>query len=180
MVLYKKKIIPYGFIVICPTPNIGQIKMTLNSLNGNYAHRPVVTVVPKDVIETDLGDLAKIGLVVKGEDSLTSQINIGMAKTKCKEWNFIIQAGTWVQGLLDMKFSQFIESEKDILFPILNKKITFTEASWNGTLIHKETIKKLGPFPDNNPEDVCKLLWTIEAIELGYKFKAIVGSCHLN
>lgn len=172
---YSSKQIDFGFVVVCQNPNTGHLKTTVNSLRCNYGNRPFVTVVAEDMTGADLKDL-RLGPVVKNEGSLASQINTGIAEATWKEWCMVIQAGTWVRGLLDVKLSCFIESSKDILFPVIDRLTNFVDAGWNGLFIHRQAVKELGPFPENNPEEWCKLLWVTEAIHLGYKFKGIVGA----
>ena len=173
--LYTTKQLDFGFVVVSPTNNLGLLKTTMNSLARSYGSRPCVTVVPGDVTGADLKDL-RCGPVVNNEGSLASQINAGIAKATWKEWCMVIQAGTWVRGLLDVKFSCFVESSKDILFPVIDRITNFVDAGWSGVFIHKQAFKALGPFPDNDPEEWCKLLWVTEAIKQGYKFKGIVGA----
>lgn len=170
--LYQRKQIKLGFVVVCPTPNPGLLKTTLNSLRCNYWDRSLIVVVPKDLEGIDFGDVT----IVPGGNSIISQINTGIDKSYCKEWNMIVQAGTWVRSMLDAKFSYFISSERDILFPVMDRKTNFVDAAWGGLLIHKKAVKDLGSFPENNPEEFCKLLWATDALEKGYRFKGIVGA----
>lgn len=173
--LFNRKELNLGFVVICVTANLGHLKTTLNSLRCHHPERPYIAVCPEDMTEANLVGL-KVGPVVRNGGSPASQINTGIAKATWKEWCMVIQAGTWVRSLIDVKFSHFIESEKDILFPIMDRLIHFTDAAWNGTLIHKKAVEDIGPFPENNPEGICKLLWALDAIQKGYKFKGVVGA----
>jgi len=172
-----KNIIQCGFVVICPSPNLGQLKTTISSLIGGYPNYSVVTVVPEGMSDLSESLCNSIGSTIEKNGSPAAQINVGIAKSPCNEWIFIIQAGSWVRTRIDIRFSRFVESEKDILFPVLKRKTNFVDADWSGTLIHKKAVEELGPFPYNNPEKMCKILWTIDAIEHGYKFKGIIGSC---
>lgn len=174
--LYRCKPLNFGFVIICPSNNIGQIKTTINSIRHAYNTEKYVCAVPEECHADDLKEMSKLCKVVKGGDTITSLINAGMDKALCNEWNFLVIAGTWMRGNLDKKYSYFVESEKDILFPIVDRQTNFVDGSINGFLIHKKAWKDVGHMPSDNPLEICKLMWTMEAIEKGYKFKAILGT----
>jgi len=174
--LYASKTIEYGFVIICPNSNTGQIKTTTNSVKHNYQTDQFICVVPNECHADDLKEINKLGKAIKGGDTITSLINAGMEKAPCNKWNFIVIAGSWIRSLLDRKFSYFIESEKDILFPIVNKQTNFVDGSINGILMHKKAFKEIGSFSNDNPLEICKLMWAMDAIEKGYKFKAVLGA----
>jgi hypothetical protein len=151
--LYQYKSIKCGFIVLCSSSNIGQLKSTTNSIKAYYPNSEIT--------------------VVEGSSS-TSMINKGLKESKCNEWNFIIPAGGWIKSRIDIKYSYFIESNKDILFPVLKtRSINYNFMSHdNGMMIHKEAFTDIGEFPDGNDS---KLIWATTAIEKGYKFKGVIG-----
>lgn len=99
-----------------------------------------------------------------------------MEKTTCKGWNFIIIGGTWLRLGIDKKYSYFVDSEKDILFPIVERKMNFIDGSINGILWHKSFYDLVGNMYNDNPLDVCKLMWATDALQKGAKFKGVVGS----
>jgi hypothetical protein len=101
-------------------------------------------------------------------------MNKGLKEAASAEWNFIIYADGWIKDRLDIKYSYFIESNKDILFPVLKtKSIHYNFMSHdNGMMIHKKAFADIGEFPDGNDS---KLLWATTALEKGYKFKGVVG-----
>ncbi len=174
MILYQQKNLPCHFVVLCPDFNIGHLKSTLSSIRGSYPSAGITAVVEDRIRLNDLDDARKICQVVKGGQSITGMINAGL-KNEGQEWNLVVIAGSWVRGWLLKKMSYFIDSELDILFPVVDRKYTFPEATINGILIHRKSIDLLGPMADNNPIEICKLLWTLEAVEKGCHFKAVVG-----
>ena len=174
--LYVSKSINFGFVIICPSNNIGQIKTTINSIKHIYHTEKYICVVPEECHVDDLKEMNKFCCTIKGGDTITSLINAGMDKATCNEWNFLVIAGTWIRGGLDKKYSYFIESEKDILFPIVDRQTNFVDGSINGFLMHKKGWKEIGHFPSDNPLEICKLMWTMDAIDKGYKFKAVLGT----
>jgi hypothetical protein len=174
--LYQSKVIKYGFVILCPSNNFGQVKTTSSSLKANYPEAKYICTVPETCHPDDAKEIQRLCPCHKGGNTITSLINAGMKNAPCKEWNFIVMAGSWVRGWLDRKFAYFIESEKDILFPIADRKYRFVEGTINGILLHKKAYDDIGPFSNDNPLEICKMLWAIDAIEKGYKFKAVLGT----
>lgn len=174
MKLYNPKQIQVGFIVLCPDCNIGHVKTTLSSIKNNYPESKHICVFSEKCHDNDLKEAGC--KAYKGGTTLTSIINEGLSNAPCSEWNFIILAGSWVKRMLDRKFSYFLEGEKDILFPLVDKKMNFVDGTINGILIHKKAFKEIGPMMTDTPLDTCKLFWATEAQEKGYKFKAVLGA----
>lgn len=174
--LYVHKIIKFGFVVLCPNNNFGHIKTTTSSIKNNYPEAKYICTVPETCHDDEVKEIKKLCPCYKGGSTITSIINAGMQNAPCKEWNFIVMGGSWVRGLLNKKMSYFIEGEKDILFPIVDRKMYFVDATINGILIHKKAFDEIGLFSNDNPLEICKLMWADEAIEKGYRFKAVLGA----
>lgn len=186
MELHKNKSLSYGFVILSLHGDIGRIKTTLNSIKRNDREdAPCAVACAKD---TSTAELKNIKAVCpnshRGKDTITSLINKGMQKGH-KEWNLILMEGTVLRrGIMD-KYARFIESEKDILFPIImeydregnvvNTHANFVDSVLNGLLMHHDTFKMMGAFGDN-PLEIEKTLWATEAKEKGCKFKAILGT----
>ena len=171
--MYISKKINFGFVVLNPESNPSLLKNTVNSIRGKY-DVPIISVAEKTVKNQTFKEMNEICQTYKGNETYTSLINTGM-KNPPADWNFIVIAGTYIRRMLDSKYSIFIESEKDILFPIVDKKCDFFEATINGLLLHKNCLKKIGKMAEIGPYEICKLMWALDAIEKGYKFKAILG-----
>lgn len=168
--LYQYKSIKYGFIILCPNCNFGHLKNTLNSINAYYPNSKIAIIVPDDCVEN-------YPKAIKGGSTIASMINAGLKEPKCAEWNFVVCAEGWLKNRIDIKYSYFIESNKDILFPVLktrNTNYNFANIDVNGMLIHKNAISDVGDFPNIDME-TSKIIWTTQAIEKGYKFKGVVG-----
>ena len=171
----------FGFVIISPEFNIGRINSTAKSLKNNFPDVPFICCVPKNAV--DVQEIKEICPVHKGKDTITSLINTGLKKGH-KKWNLLIFEGSWVREGAAKKLFHFIESEKDILFPIVvqydpmgkptNSHTNFVDGSLNGLLIHQSAIKEVGEFIDG-PLDVSKTMWGLSAMDKGYKFKAILG-----
>jgi hypothetical protein len=165
----------YGFIVLCHSNATVLVNNTIKSLIRNYPTKPCICVVDSEFTKQEIADIKKICLVHKGGKTFTSLINKGMAKTTVP-WNILLMAGVWVKPKLDQKFSTFLTSEKDILYPIADGKYNFVDATLNGLTIHKNTFKEVGDIPEDKELDICKLLWALDAIKYGCQFKAIQGA----
>lgn len=163
-----------GFVILCPTGNVGQLATTMSSLAHGYPNSPSVTVIPSDC--TTKSELEKRTKVAEGRNTITSLINAGLSNPPSKEWNFVVMAGAWVRTSLDKKFSHFIRDTKDILYPVMKQAFTFVDSSINGFLIHADSFKEIGRFCEDNPLEICKLMWALDATEKGYRFVGVVGT----
>ena len=45
----------------------------------------------------------------------------------------------------------------------------------NGILINRKAFKLIGPFGDDNPLEVCKLMWALEAKSKGCQIIGVLG-----
>jgi hypothetical protein len=151
--LYHYKNINYGIVVVCQ--NLGYLRNTITSLNAHY---------PKN----------KLTVITEG-DSLPSMISKGIKESPCNDWNFVICAKGWIKKKFDLKYCYFIESTKDIFFPVIkNNNLNFIDCDISGLLIHKDAFLDIGDFPNTTIYN-SKLLWYARALEKGYKFKGIIG-----
>lgn len=156
-----------GFIVLCLDPDPYKPATTLSSIERSYDGIKSVVVSP-----AEFKHVHKTAII--GGSSVTSLINAGMAKAPA-DWNIIVLAGVRVKERLDQKYSPFMESRQDIFFPLIFGHHNFLDAPMNGLTIHKDTFKEIGKFADDNPLEICKMMWFLQAHELGCKFKAIAG-----
>lgn len=182
---YTKKPIDYGFVILSPDHNFGLLTCTMRSLMAYHADRPVVCATAQDATPADLKEMKTMcPKVFRGGNTITGLINKGMEKGHA-EWNFIIMEGVTVRKPIQHLYSVFLQDKKDILYPIVTEydmqgkpirvRSSFEEATLNGILIHKETFKEVGKFTDN-PLEISKLMWALEAIDKECKFKAILGA----
>lgn len=175
-----------GFVILSPEPNVGRLLSTVRSINKHYGEEtPRICVVAKKTPPTVLTELKTVCPAVRGRDTITSLINIGMRKGH-KEWNVVVMEGVWVRPRLNFKYANFLESSKDVFFPIvpdydregipIRLNNTFVEATLNGLCIHQATHKEVGDFGDEENIEFAKMMWAITAQEKGCKFKAVLGA----
>lgn len=181
--IFAPKKIDFGFIILSTEHNYAYLKSTVSSIKRNYSDIEHICVADKSINKDVLKEFNTIVPAYKGRETIPSLLNIGLKKTKA-EWNFFIFEGTIVRKNLELKMSRFIDNEKEVLFPltidydkgkICNVNTNFPDATLNGVLIHKNAIKEVGEF-SNNPLDISKLMWSLDAIAKGYKFKGILGT----
>jgi hypothetical protein len=174
--LYQHKPIKVGFVILASEGNVGHLKTTFSSIRYNYPSSSQVVIVPQHITDPVITEMGKMCPCYRASTTITSMINLGMEVTPCEEWNFITIAGSWIRPLLDRKYSYFIENEKDILFPIVERKMNFVDGSINGILVYKGTYHMIGPMDDKNPLEICKLFWAMDAVDKGCRFKAVLGT----
>jgi len=181
--IFKKEIfMDVGFILLCPDRKPSLVKNTVRSIKYNCRGKDYITIVPNDTTAKEIKEIKEYcPTVFKGKNTITSLTNIGMKRLK-HEWGFVIFAGSRVQHSVLRKWDIFVDSEKNILYPLINGKYNFVEGSFNGVLFNKSFFKEVGNFPSEpiesknlNDFEIAKLLWSIDAINKGAIFKGIVG-----
>jgi hypothetical protein len=172
--LYRHKNLTYGFIVVCCELNPKLAISTVNSIKSQYGC-PIVCTFPKTASDDLINEVKKHAVVYRGEDTFSSLLNLGLQKTTT-DWNFVIVGGSIPRRNLDKKFCLFVENEKDVLFPIVDGKTNFIDATVNGLFLHRKIYEEVGELPKHPNWEVCKLFWALDAVDKGYKFKAIANS----
>lgn len=159
--LYQPKELKFGFILLCPNSTLKNLNLTQkiirNSYNCNYF------CVSNEEIPGH----------IRSGPSLAEMINAGLKHTTF-EWNLLFLPNKPLDKFLNHKYSLFIENEKDIIYPIVNRKLNFIDSVFNGVFLHKNVIKDVGEFPCIKNFDTAKLFWATLAMERGYRFKGIV------
>ena len=173
--LYVYKPLDLGFIILCHDGTASRLWNTISSIQVHYPNCPCICATGESTTEEELKTMQKKCVTRMGKNTITSLINAGM-KSAPASWNFIVIAGSYVRGHLDQKFSYFVEEEKDVLFPIVDKKMNFVDGTINGILMHKKTFKEVGEMGEYESLELCKLEWAVRAIENGCRFKAIAGT----
>lgn len=170
-----------GFVILCPNCSLGGLRNTLGSINHHSYNRPSICMLPGETEAKEVKEFKEHCSVHKGESTFTSLINAGLKKIKT-DWACVVIGGCRIQPLLEKKWQSFVSSDKDILFPVVDRKNNFVDGSFNGVLIHTKTFKAIGDFPDLemrkiglNDFELAKMFWALDAMDYGCTFKAIVG-----
>lgn len=162
-------------MILCPDHAVKLLQSTANSLKNRYVGVPFVCVTDDTANAQDIKEMKQICPTYKGKGTFSSLINVGMNHAPA-EWNFLVCAGATVRSGLDRKFAFFIDSEKDILFPIAENKAHFVDGTLNGIFMNKKTFKEVGNWNEKGDLALVKTLWALDAIDKGCKFKAIANS----
>lgn len=170
-----------GFIILCPDKSIAGLRNTLYSIKNNSYDRESLAVVVDDTTPTNIKEMKELCSIVKGKNTITSLINAGMKKSK-HEWSFLMFGGSRIRPYTEKKIEQFVKSERDVLFPIVDRRLDFVSGSFDGVLINTKFFLDVGAFPEitiekdgMNDFEFAKLLWCISAMEKKAVFKGIVG-----
>lgn len=173
--MYEPKDIDVGFVIITPENNPRHVEITVSSISAKYKNKPFVTIVTDAIIDQTMSEISRIGKVFLAKNTYSSLLSIGM-KNAPAEWNMIVISGTQLRNQAHRKYSCFIDSPKDILFPIVDRKMNFVDGTVNGIFVHKNVYSELGDMPDTPNLNECKAAWGSLAVANGYKFKGIVGA----
>jgi hypothetical protein len=165
-----------NFIILCPELNIGGLRTTVSSIKVNYPGTRYLCAIAEEATKEDTDEIGKICSFVVGKGTITSLINQGMESSQ-RKWNSLVMAGVFVKKHLLKKISRWLESDRDIFYPIVGlNNWRFENSSLNGFSIQRDVFKDIGKMADKeNNLEICRLFWALRAIEKGYKFKGIVG-----
>jgi len=169
------KALNYGFIIIAPDNNPKLVELTASSVRNKYPNSPFICIVTSEISPENAQEISRICPTFQADNSYSSLINEGM-KNPPSDWNLIVISGTSIRNRFFRKYSCFVQSDKDILFPVVDRKWNFVDATVNGIFLHRNTFKELGAMPQHPTIQECKANWAYEAINKGYKFKAVIGT----
>lgn len=174
MKLYQHKKLDFGFVILCSERAVKLLQCTANSVRKRYPGVDYICCTDDTAKPRDIKEMKEICPTFKGKDTFSSLINVGIKNSK-SDWNFIVFAGSTVPSKLDLRYFYFIESEKDILFPVVERKWDFVSGTLNGILVHKETFKSIGNIENEGSLEFVKTMWACKAIEKGCRFKAVAN-----
>ena len=169
------KNLEYGYIILSPDGNPKHVEITVKSIRRICDEAKIVCVIQDGIARENEDEIAQTCDVLRGEGTYTSLISKGM-QNPTSEWNIIVISGNIVTKRIQEKYSYFTESERDILFPVVDRKWNFVDGTINGIMFHRNAKSEIGDFPRLDSLQECKIAWASSAIEMGYKFKAIVGA----
>lgn len=165
-----------GFIVLLTEFRFTGLRATISTIQSNFGDLKSICVVPGDSRPEDIKMVKTICEVVKAKSTISSMINAGLEKST-KPWNLIVMSGNIIRYNPVSRYSKWINSEKDVAYRVIDKtRWKWDDSSIHGVLINKKAMEEVGAFPDDEESiQNCKLLWGAKALELGYKFKGLVG-----
>lgn len=164
-----------SIVVLCPDCNIGSFKNTANSIKSDFSKTPYLGVVPAKSTASEVADMARYGPVRTGGETITSLISEGV-RWSDRDWCLFVTCGSWVRYSTFKKYITFAKSSKDILYPVIDRKYLFDEASINGILVYRSAFDEIGHFRECESLSESKTYWAATAVSKGYKLKALVGA----
>lgn len=171
--MFKSIIGDFGITILCPERNLGGLRST--SLCCRSLGKKCICIVGAETTNTDINALSHHCPVYCGGYTITSLIDEGIRRSQT-EWTLIIVAGAVLKINMLKKYEYFTRTDKDILFPVVDRRFLFHEGSINGILVNKKVIEDVGFINDEEGDIVkAKLYWWARAVEKGYKFKSLVG-----
>lgn len=175
MKMYEYKKLNFGFIILCSERAVKLLECTAKSIKNRYPTIPYICSTDKSATARDIKEMKDICPTFKGKETYSSLINTGI-KNSTTDWSFFVFAGSTIRRNLDLRFFTFIESEKDILFPIADNKAQFVTGTLNGLFLNKNTFKEIGNIEEKGTLDQVKTIWAAKAINKGCVFKAIANT----
>ena len=175
MQVYQTKNLKYGFVILCPNRSLSLLKTTVGSIEARHPGASFIAVADSEANAEDMAALKEVCPTYKGKSTITSLINVGIRHSSA-EWVFVVFSGTTVRWQMDQKFGYFIDSDKDILYPIAERKYNFLDATLNGLFINRRFFKEVGEFEEEGELELVKMIWAEKAMSKGCRFKAIIGT----
>jgi hypothetical protein len=174
-----------GFIIISPEPNVVRLRDTVRSIRMNFGEdSKIFCSVAQETKKPQIDEMKRVCPCSRGGNSITSLMNQGMSAMKGDGWRMFLMEGVRVPRGISGRYSRWIKSEKDVIFPItinhdregkpLKIMATFEESTLNGMLIHSGLFGEVGEFSEN-PIVVSKSFWAIGAMCHGASFKGVLG-----
>lgn len=161
----------FGFIILCPEPYISEIKFSFNTTK--FLNENVRVVIGSNFSKDDIVKVSKIcDKLDITEKNLSKMINFGVSRSLF-DWNFILYAGAKPTKYLIEKYLYFCKSENDVLYPVVNRRMYFPEASTNGLFFNRKSIPKFQEFENFNES---KLTWASDLLDKKINLKGIIGA----
>lgn len=163
------------FAVLCPDNNIGMLRSSRSSIAAYHPTSPILAVTSKQTVKADVAEMETFCPTYRGGNTISSLLDEGLKRAKTP-WVIFFVAGNWYKPGVFRRLKCSIKSEHDILFPVIDRKWVFDEATIHCLTMPKQAGKDVGVFGDTSLSlQECKLLWAVGAIEKGYQFKGLVG-----
>jgi hypothetical protein len=173
----------FGYIILSVDHNINGLKNTVRSIRNFDEESEIISIVGKEVPSDIIKESKEICKIYKAENTITSLINKGFEKSK-SEWLIMTIEGSRIPKNLLKKYKMWILDYRDIILPLISdyhsngtiKNIynTFYNCSLNGICINRKFFKEVGNLSDN-PLEISRTFWALDAKEKGANFKSILG-----
>lgn len=173
--MHDPKDLDCGFLIIAPENNSKHVEITASSVRRKLGTSPMLCILTSGASEQAELEASRICECARGGTTYSSLINVALRRPLA-EWNLIIISGTSMRSRTYRKYGCFAESSRDILYPVVDRKMNFVDGTVNGILFHRDAHSEIGDMPECQSLEESKMHWGFRAACLGYKFKGIVGA----
>ena len=184
----KLEDVSFGFVIISPEHNAENVAATVKSVKLAYKDAPAICVVRDNTSDQNVDNINKLCTTHVGGKSVSSLVNEGIEKNS-QEWNILLMEGSCIRRGFVSKIFKFIESDLDVVYPIVVDRnrsgrpirlyTNFYNTTLDGLTIHRDAFKKAGSFSDDSLH-ISKVQWAAEAMSHGCNFKAVLGARYAN
>jgi hypothetical protein len=171
----------FGFIILNPDRHLGGLKNTVGSIRHTHPDASILCVVGSDAHDSEVEEMGAYCPTFRAGDTIMSLLNVGMNHS-VSDWNAYVFAGSVVSANFRRKVNLFVQSDRDILFPVVDWRTNFVDGSMNGIVVHKKSFSAAGEFisppapaSEYSEIELVKLCWAASALANGCVFKAIIG-----
>jgi hypothetical protein len=164
----------FGFIVLCLDDLPSEVSVTISRIRSIFKDPYIRLAMPLRLACDEMERYKKFKVPIDmSEGTITGMMNLSSSKSSF-DWNLILMAGACVTQNLIKKYLYFCRHDKDFVYPVVDRKWVFSEASINGMLYNKNTTPEA---PENESEmPMAKAAWGAEIIRSGGRLKAIIGA----
>lgn len=159
----------WGFIILSTDSNHINLENTFNSIKNNNKDASIICIHCEEIKDLKYNHIK----LFRSNPNYAAMINCGMKNTQ-NEWNIVFISGTYVRKSITKKYSMFIDSENDVLYPNDIKRYNFIDGTINGLCLNKKLFNRVGNFNETCEKlENSKAEWGFNAIPHGVKFKGI-------
>ncbi len=163
-----------GFVVLCLDDLPSEVRLTLAGIKNLFEDAPIRLVMPTRLACDERDRYKSFGVPIDmGDKTITGMINTGVYNSK-SDWNLVVMAGAKVTQNLVKKYLYFCRRDKDFVYPVVERRWAFSEASINGLMFNRDCCPAA---PEGEPDImVAKTLWGADIVQKGGQMKAIIGA----
>lgn len=173
--MHEPKDMDCAFAILSADGNPKHLDLTASSIRRKFERSPIMCVTIQDCREDAMSEMSSICRVVKARNTYSSMITSALSNPQA-EWNFILISGSSMRSRMYRKYGCFVSSKRDILYPVVDRKMNFVDGTINGIMFHRDTFSEVGGMLEFQSIEESKMDWGYKAACLGYTFKGIVGA----
>lgn len=159
-----------GFVILALPGTLSEVKITINYIRTLFDGPHIRIATSRSGVERYKSLGCPIDIATK---TITELVNLSVSKS-VYDWNLVLVSGSKIKKNLIKKYLYFCRRDEDFIYPVVNRKWLFSEASINGMMYNKKFIPVAPELETDMP--VAKAAWGTEIVRAGGQLKAIVGA----